>query len=87
MIPPVRPVTCLVKTPVPAVSAITLVTPVPPIVGLELALVRENTTPRSVTLAPPSAVTFPPRVARVDQTAELVCEVTVGTARRVTEIV
>ena len=60
--------------PVPA----TLVTPVPPICGLLLVAVGAYTTPRAVTVAPPSLVTLPPSVAVDAATLALVGDVTVG---------
>ena len=66
------------KVPSPAVVAVKLITPVPPIMGLELALVGEITIPRSVTSAPPSEVTLPPRVAEVEVTFANVGVVIVG---------
>ena len=53
-------------TPIPAG---TRATPMPPMAGLALSRVSDQTTPRSVTAAPPSAVTFPPKVAPVAVTA------------------
>ena len=63
----------------PAVSAATLVTPVPPITGSAFVAVTENTTPRSVTVPPLSAETVPPRRAVDDSTSVDVGDVTVGT--------
>ena len=64
------PVTGTVKTPVNPLStdknvAGTLVTLGSPMFGSLSELVREKTTPNSVTSSPPSEVTFPPRVAVV----------------------
>ena len=73
-----RPVTAVVNTPVPAASAATCVTSVPPICGSALADVSAYTTPRAVTLAPPSAVTFPPSAAPDAVIDALVGVVTVG---------
>ena len=72
-------VTSCVNVPVPAVSAATLVTPVPPIVGVGLLLVSAITMPRSVTTAPPSLSTVPPSNAWMSRIADDVGDDTTGT--------
>jgi hypothetical protein len=67
----VKPVILLVKIPVPVPSVVLLLA----VVGL--AEVPQHT-PLTVTVAPPSEVTFPPLVAVVDDDAVVVPVVTVG---------
>jgi hypothetical protein len=67
----VKPVILLVKIPVPVPSVVLLLE----VVGL--AEVPQQT-PLSMTVAPPSEVTFPPLVAVVDVVAVVVPVVTVG---------
>jgi hypothetical protein len=57
------------------------VTPGPPMVGSGLTLVRELTTPRWMTMFPPSLVRLPPRTAVRGVTAVAVGLITVGAAR------
>ena len=52
-----------VKVPVVAAESLTWVTPVPPIVGLGLAVVSAYRTPRLVIETPPVLATSPPSVA------------------------
>ena len=52
-----------VNVPVPPELLATVATPVPPIVGFELFEVMEYTNPRAVTVAPPSLLTVPLKVA------------------------
>ena len=66
-----------VNTPVVPV-AVTFVTPLPLMRGLEFVAVTEKTMPRSVIAAPPSLVTLPPSVAVVAVMLALVAAVTVG---------
>ena len=68
-----------VKTPVVGVPlTATLVTPVPLSCGLLLVAVIEYATPTAVSVAPPVAVTLPPRTALVVVRLALVGLVTVG---------
>ena len=52
-----------VNVPVPPELLATVATPVPPMVGAELVEVIEYTNPRAVTVAPPSLLTVPLKVA------------------------
>ena len=70
--PPTSPVRLLVNEPVPVPASVNLLSDV---VGLaEVA----QTTPRSDTVLPPSAVTLPPVLAVVAATEEAAVLVTVG---------
>ena len=71
MVPADKPVILLVKLPVPLPSVVWL----PLMVGFCDVLQH---TPRAVTVAPPSEVTFPPQVAEVLVTLLAVLVVTVG---------
>ena len=73
----VSPVRVLVKVP----------PPVPSVVNVELAVVGFadvlQHTPRAVTVAPPSEVTFPPLVAVVEVIAVTTVVVTIGSIKEV----
>ena len=70
--------TLSVKTPVVVAESSTSVTPVPPIIGLALAVVSAYRTPRLVSEAPPVLVTSPPSVAVDEVMLVSVGVVTVG---------
>ena len=60
-----RPLALTVNTPV-LPELVRFVTPAPPISGLLLIAVGEQTTPRVMVAEDPSSVTLPPRVAVVE---------------------
>ena len=61
--PGVKPLAATVNVPTLAVPAATAVTPEPPSTGVAFTAAMLNTTPRAVTVAPPSLSTVPPSVA------------------------
>ena len=74
---PTNPVIELVKTPVPVLSVVLVLNAV---VGPVVVLQQ---TPRAVTEAPPSLVTFPPLVAVVCEIADTAAVVITGTVAEV----
>ena len=73
MVPAVKPVIELVKVPVPEPFTVLVVNAT---VGL---VVIPQTTPRAVTLAPPSGVTLPPLLAVVPVTEDTTVVLIIGT--------